>query len=79
MTKSKQTEILERPVAKYMIRDRVEIREEGIRPWRATVTATKYSPVSGWWYEVARDAEEPNRYNVTEDLVTLVVGEDGLS
>lgn len=33
----------------------VEVHEPGIRPWRGTVNAVKWSPASGWWCEVARE------------------------
>jgi hypothetical protein len=52
MKAAEKIELGEAPFAKG---DRVEISEEGIRPWAGTVTAVKPSFASGWWIEVLRD------------------------
>lgn len=31
----------------------VVVREPGLTPWTGTALAVKWSPVSGWWIEVA--------------------------
>lgn len=43
--------------------DRVEITEEGIRPWTGVVTALKPSFASGWWIDVKRD-DDPMTWTV---------------
>ena len=48
-------EMIELGEAPYSRGDRVEITEEGIRPWPGMVTAVKPSFVSGWWIDVVRD------------------------
>lgn len=45
----------ERTAAKFGRGDRVVVVEPGIRPIPGEVGAAKFSPKSGWWYEVRRD------------------------
>ncbi len=53
--------------------DVVVVAERGITPWRGQVTAVKWSPVSGWSYEVER-GDDGLTYVVPERYVDLIAG-----
>jgi hypothetical protein len=57
------------------IGDEVEVTEPGIRPWRGTVAARKWSSVSGWWIEVRRDGG-PETWVMVDTLARKIGGTD---
>lgn len=56
---------LERTEPRHSPKDEVIVTEDGIRPWSGVVSTVKWSPVSGWWYDIRRD----------DDGLTLVINE----
>jgi hypothetical protein len=53
--------------------DRVEVREQGIRPWYGVVISVKWSAVSGWWLDVERDDSDRAVWVVQAVLARVVV------
>jgi hypothetical protein len=49
--------------------DRITVSEPGIRPWIGVVGAVKFSPITGWWFEVARE-DDGLSYVVPESRAT---------
>lgn len=49
--------------------DKVEVHEDGLRPWTGVVTYPKWSSESGWWYEVREDFERGGTYAVLEATI----------
>jgi hypothetical protein len=52
--------------------DRVEVREQNIRPWLGVVISVRWSAVSGWWLDVERDDSDRAVWVVQAGLARAV-------
>jgi hypothetical protein len=48
----RKTPEVERAEPRFSVKTPVTVASTNIRPWEGVILSRKFSPVSGWWYDV---------------------------